>query len=99
MTSEIRNLVESLDIVGIEVTCPECKVKVSLPISPRFKLAANCSHCNKLLFDETVDKQTGSTKYPAIDSLRQISAHLAALNSERTDIHGKIRFEIKSHEV
>jgi uncharacterized paraquat-inducible protein A len=99
MTSEIRNLVEPADLVGIEIACPECQVKVSFPISNRFKLAAHCPHCNKPLFDETVDQQTGSTKYPAIDSIHKIVANLWALRSERTDIHGQIRFEIKDHGV
>lgn len=94
MTSESRTLIQAGDVLGVDVRCPECDVKITLPISSRFKLSANCPNCNKQWFDPAIDQQTGKTTYPAIDSLLAIAAHFRALNTTRTDVHAHISFQI-----
>ena len=98
MTSEIRTLIELGDVTGIEITCPQCQVKVLYPISKGFKLAYTCSQCNKPWFDGVVDKQVGSISYPAVECIQSIASNLRILNRpDRTDIHTQILLKINTN--
>jgi len=95
MTRETRTLVDLRDVAGLEIECPECGLKIIFPTDKPLKLTPGCPHCNVKWFDELDDKMTGSRRYPALDSFKEIIAHLRALNLEdRTDIHARVRFHI-----
>src|ERR1035437_2488789 len=98
MTSETRTLIEPDDITGVEMECDQCHVKTIFPITTQLKLKAHCPHCGKQWFDDAINKQTGSSTFPAIDSLHALAAHLWALSSTRTDIHGRLRLHINTEQ-
>ena len=95
MTSETRVFIEIGDVSEVEIECLKCNVKSTFPISSCSKLDARCPHCEKIWFD-TRDDVRDKTVCPAVDSLRTIATELSALNSQRTDIHAKIRIRLTS---
>lgn len=97
MTSETRNLLESKDISGIEIECPECHLAIFYPIDVKevIKIGSSCPHCNHGFFDSVRDNVYPGSHFPAIDSLQEIAANLRKLSrSDRTDIHAQIRFRV-----
>lgn len=93
MTSEIKTLIEPKDVVGIEIGCPECGVKVTFPLNGRSRMPVKCGNCNADWFDMTTDTY-GKNIYPAHNNLSAISRAIQELNTQRTDIHAEIRLHI-----
>jgi phage FluMu protein Com len=99
MTTETRTLIETSDIRGLEIKCPECGVAILYPVDVDqvIKIGPTCTHCNHLLFDEANNRAYGGSSYPAIDSFQNIMGQLRALTrSDRTDIHADIRFLVNT---
>ena len=95
MTSELRTLIELEDIAGVEIECPGCHVKIVFPMTQLFKIGIGCTHCPQQWFDSK--DEPGRKVYPALEKIQQIIAHLRALtNGDRTDIHAKVRVQIKN---
>jgi len=94
MTSETRTLIETADIKGIEIECPECHITTFYPIRLESirKIGPSCHHCNNQLFDMASVHVAGIDAYPAVASLYQILGNLSKLaEPSRTDIHASIR--------
>jgi hypothetical protein len=94
VTSETRTLIEAGDVVGLEVECPGCHMKIVYPISEWLKIDVQCRNCPKRLFDATSNQQTGQNVYPAIDSLRELAGNLWALSTTRADMHARVRLQV-----
>jgi phage FluMu protein Com len=97
MTSETRTLIGLDDISGIEIECPKCHLTIFYPLAQLVKISPQCPHCKQLWFDAIPDKIPVESAHPAIESITSITSNLRALlRNDRTDIHAKVRLQIKT---